>query len=148
MDELTPICQKKDLPLGSSTTCRRESLELIYMLECRNRNNHPDRPTLCLVRFLLQTHEVKTLPPVQAANYPAKVVINFHEDIMNVYVHGPCENSNHVTTGNTCSKTQRDNLKFYTGDTACVCERAEETTAYILQCSQFAHPCSLDGLFI
>ena len=27
MDELTPICQMKDLPLGSSTTCRQESLE-------------------------------------------------------------------------------------------------------------------------
>ena len=27
MDELTPICQMKDLPLGGSTTCRRESLE-------------------------------------------------------------------------------------------------------------------------
>ena len=27
MDEMTPICQKKDLPLGSSTTCRPESLE-------------------------------------------------------------------------------------------------------------------------
>ena len=27
MDEMTPICQKKDLPLGSSTTCRLESLE-------------------------------------------------------------------------------------------------------------------------
>ena len=26
MDELTPICQMKDLPLGGSTTCRRESL--------------------------------------------------------------------------------------------------------------------------
>ena len=27
MDEMTPICQNKDLPLGSSTTCRLESLE-------------------------------------------------------------------------------------------------------------------------
>ena len=27
MDELTPICQINDLPLGGSTTCRRESLE-------------------------------------------------------------------------------------------------------------------------
>ena len=27
MDEMTQICQKKDLPLGSSTTCRLESLE-------------------------------------------------------------------------------------------------------------------------
>ena len=27
MDEMTPIYQKKDLPLGSSTTCRLESLE-------------------------------------------------------------------------------------------------------------------------
>ena len=27
MDELTPICQMKDLRLGGSTTCRRESLE-------------------------------------------------------------------------------------------------------------------------
>ena len=31
MDELTPICQMKDLPLGGSTTCRRESLELSLM---------------------------------------------------------------------------------------------------------------------
>ena len=27
MDDLTPICQMKDLPLGGSTTCMRESLE-------------------------------------------------------------------------------------------------------------------------
>ena len=27
MDELTPICQMKDLPLGGFTRCRRESLE-------------------------------------------------------------------------------------------------------------------------
>ena len=27
MDELTPICQMKDIPLGGSTTCMRESLE-------------------------------------------------------------------------------------------------------------------------
>ena len=31
MDEMTPICQKKDLPLGSSTTCRLESLEPVVM---------------------------------------------------------------------------------------------------------------------
>ena len=31
MDEMTPICQKKDLPLGSSTTCRLESLEPLIM---------------------------------------------------------------------------------------------------------------------
>ena len=27
MDELTPICQMKDLLLGGSTTCKRESLD-------------------------------------------------------------------------------------------------------------------------
>ena len=32
MDELTPIFQMKDLPLGGSTTCRRESLiAALYM---------------------------------------------------------------------------------------------------------------------
>ena len=34
MDELTPICQMKDLPLGGSTTCRRESLEPSELLVC------------------------------------------------------------------------------------------------------------------
>ena len=29
MDELTPVCQMKDLPLGGSTTCRRESLTIV-----------------------------------------------------------------------------------------------------------------------
>ena len=34
MDELTPICQMKDLPLGGSTTCRWESLEHLYYSCC------------------------------------------------------------------------------------------------------------------
>ena len=30
LDELTPICQMNDLPLGGSNACRRESLELVH----------------------------------------------------------------------------------------------------------------------
>ena len=45
MDELTPICQMKDLPLGGYTTCRRESLEPSHLhtqarVQPRNTYNH------------------------------------------------------------------------------------------------------------
>ena len=40
MDELTPICHMKYLPLGSSTTYRRESLELPHSVLTGDINAH------------------------------------------------------------------------------------------------------------
>ena len=57
MDEMTPICQKKDLPLGSSTTCRLESLEpcingrrYVCCSEFYVVSNECDEPTSYLVQ--------------------------------------------------------------------------------------------------
>ena len=47
MDVLTPICQMKDLPLGGSTTCRRESLEPTDIAMGFNQRKPPDR-TVCV----------------------------------------------------------------------------------------------------
>ena len=103
------------------------------------------------------------LSSVQPANFPAKVfrcsewrkrlrnkshidIINLHEELAKGY-DSPCTTwrcINRLGTGYTCSNTQRKKGKFYTGDTTCSCRKAEETTAHMLQCSQLAHPCSLD----
>ena len=50
MDELTPICQRNDLLLGGSTTCRRESLEpkkcMEYIVEGRRPVGRPRKTWL------------------------------------------------------------------------------------------------------
>ena len=53
---------------------------------------------------------------------------------------------NRLGTGYSCSETQGKKWKFYTGDTTCVCGKAEETTTHMLQYTQLAHPYSLDNL--
>ena len=55
---------------------------------------------------------------------------------------------NRPSTGYTCSKAQRNKWKLYTGDTTRACGKTEETAAHMLQCSQLAHPCSLDDLIM
>ena len=135
------------------------------MLEWRGRNNQPDGLTLCLVCRLKCTHCF--LSSVQPANFPAKVIrcsewrkrlctkshidsINFHEELAKGYDSQwtTWRFLNHLRTGYTCSKAQRKKWKFYTGHTTCACGKAEETTAHMLQCSQLAHPCSLDDLIM
>ena len=63
-------------------------------------------------------------------------------------VHGPNGDANRQRTGYTCSKTQIKKWKLYRAYTTCTWGRAEETTAHILQYSEFAHPCSLDDLIM
>ena len=107
------------------------------------------------------------LSSVQPANFPAKIIrcsewrkrlrnkshldiINLHEELAKGYdspwTTWMCLNI--LRTGYTCSKAQRKKWKFYTGDITCACGKAEETTAHMLQCSQLAHPCSLDDLIM
>ena len=104
---------------------------------------------------------------VQPANFPAKVIrwselrkilhnkshidiINFHEKLAkgndSPWTTWRC--LNRLRTGYTCSKAQRKKWKFYTGDTTCACGKAEETTAHMIQCSQLAHPSTLDDLIM
>ena len=107
------------------------------------------------------------LSSVQPANFPAKVIrcskwrkrlrnkshidtINLHEELVKGY-DSPWTTwrcLNRLGTGYTCSKAHRKKWKFYTGDTTCSCGKAEEPAAHMLQCSQLAHPCSLDDLIM
>ena len=106
------------------------------------------------------------LSSVQPANFPAKVIrcsewrkrqcnkshidINLHKELAKGY-DSPWTTwrcLNRLRTGYTCSKAQRKRWKFYTGDTTCTCGKAEETATHMLQCSQVAHPCSLDDLIM
>ena len=48
--------------------------EEMYVLEWRDRNNQPERPTLCLVRFQLPYARHCFLSSVQPATFPAKVI--------------------------------------------------------------------------
>ena len=45
-------------------------------------------------------------------------------------------------------QSTKEKWMFCTGDTTCVCGKAEETTAHMLQCCQLADPCSLDDLIM
>ena len=57
MDELTPICQMKDLPLGGSTTCRRESLEPQNTCTTHIRTHHNHTSPVILAPY---THATQT----------------------------------------------------------------------------------------
>ena len=97
------------------------------------------------------------LSSVQPENFPAKVIrcsewrkrlrnkphiIKLHKEMAKVY-ESPWTTSAH---GYTCSKTPRKKWKLYIGETICACGKADEAMAHMLQCSQLAHPCSLDDL--
>ena len=107
------------------------------------------------------------LSSVQPANFPANVircsewrkrlrnkpridVINLHEELAIGYdsPYTTLRCLNRLLTGYTCSKAQRKKSKFYTGDTTCACGKSEETAVHMVQCSQLAHPCSLDDLIM
>ena len=45
-------------------------------------------------------------------------------------------------------QSTKEKVEIHTGHTTCDCGKAEETTAHMLQCSQLAHPCSLDYLIV
>ena len=53
---------------------------------------------------------------------------------------------NRLRTGFTCSKEQRQRLRYYKGDTTCECGPAKENTAHMMQCTLLEQPCSLDVL--
>ena len=84
MDELTPICQMKDLPLGGSTMCRRESLELLQtsfvntaignMKDNRILNNRP--PSINDEETLLPRRQRTTLSQLRSGHCK---VLNFYK---------------------------------------------------------------------
>ena len=135
------------------------------------RQKQTTRETHSLFRQITATRCLQSrhcfLSSVQPANFPAKVIrcsewrkrlrhkshiaiINLHEELAKGY-DSPWTTwrcLNRLSTGYTCSKTQRKQWKFYTGDTTCACGIAEETTTHMLQCSQLAHACSLDDLIM
>ena len=53
---------------------------------------------------------------------------------------------NRLRTGFTCSKEQRQRWWYYECFTTCECGLATENTAYMMQCTLLAQPCSLDDL--
>ena len=105
------------------------------------------------------------LTSVQPVHFPAKVVrvnewkrrleekahaglVNLYEDLAtghdSPWLNWRC--LNRLRTGYTCSKEQRKKWGYFNGDTTCECGLAIENTSHMLQCTLFAHPCTLDDL--
>ena len=149
------LCRKLDsyrvnpFATGSSNKrARRDPCEIIRQIICEFiQHIKQSLDTASCQVYNLLTSQLKLL---DAANKPHIDIINLYEELEKGY-DSPLTTwrcLNRLRTGYTCSKAQRKKWKFYTGDTTCACGKAEETTAHMLQCSQLAHPFSLDDIIM
>ena len=130
---MTPICQMKDLPLGGSTTCRRESLEpSIYLQSIGKPHKSPTKYrselARCLINIgipyhlILLTHSVT----LSSDHLPIHIILQMktpsHPGLRRIYVNLKKENWDRyrqeveaaLSMGSIPTDCQRDEKIFHT----------------------------------